>query len=763
MRTHYQQLIDRIGALSTKGISVSEDELMEVAQCIEANQIEAKRVLRRVSLPKSSCLFVDTSCHTNLGAHTDLSQAFIDLGQHVVTHSEQADVVLSPLPQAESTHSSMQVYFSYGLRLTSTTVSDAYVTALNEHARGVVVPTRFLLKLLTDAGVYAPISVQMDGLDNWINLPAANRAAVTIKNYLFVCDITDVKNDGLDVLLSAYGQAFVPSDNVSLLVLADTQSMKEARAVIDAWRAEQGQQPEVQLLSAVDESVRKATFLQSHCLVAPCRFQDVGLSITRARALSLRVLTTGWGGQREIGSLDVSEGATDALQLIDYRFVRANSSSSLFNAYWAEPDQSHLARLMREQYFGGVSALSSDSRLQTQLYSASASALNQLARGWSAGPISRPFKIGWISTWNTRCGIASYSEHLTECMTDDVVVFAPRQAERLSRDADHVVRCWDHADTRLDELSAEIERRGINALVVQFNYGFFHFPAMIDFLTTQAARGVKTVVTLHSTSDPVHAPDRRLETLVPALGLCHRVLVHSVGDLNRLKHLGLSENVTLFPLGVKESPPDLDLSVQHIAVQQYDGSLGTREFVLASYGFFLPHKGLLELIDAVGILRARGCKVSLSMVNAEYPISDSQDLVRQARAKVVALGLEPYVRFMTDFLADEESLSLLQQADLVVYPYQVTGESASAAVRFGLAAKRPVVVTPLAIFDDVDAAVFRLPGFTAGSIAEGVEALMTDFSTNAEETLNKLQMASAWRSAHQFSKLSNRLTGILKA
>jgi glycosyltransferase involved in cell wall biosynthesis len=297
---------------------------------------------------------------------------------------------------------------------------------------------------------------------------------------------------------------------------------------------------------------------------------------------------------------------------------------------------------------------------------------------------------------------------------------------------------------------------------VQFNYGFFEFAAIAEFLNTQAARGVNVVMTMHATVDPANAPDRRLSLLVPALRTCHRILVHSVSDMDRLKKIGLSDNVTLFPHGVKEISRQVSETTSQ-ELRSRNARDFTHDFTIASYGFFLPHKGLLELIDAVALLRRKGHKVVLNMFNAEYPNSDSQQLVQQAILKIQELDLTKFVTLRTDFLSDEESLSQLKQSDLVVYPYQETGESASGAVRFGLAAMKPVAVTPLAIFDDVNQAVFRLPGFSAEHIAEGVSILIEGLRSNSEETISTLGHAKAWTQAHQFSRLAVRLLGILKA
>ena len=54
-------------------------------------------------------------------------------------------------------------------------------------------------------------------------------------------------------------------------------------------------------------------------------------------------------------------------------------------------------------------------------------------------------------------------------------------------------------------------------------------------------------------------------------------------------------------------------------------------------------------------------------------------------------GLDDRVTLITDYLTDERSLAWLQRAELIVYPYQHTQESSSAAVRMGLASGRPVL------------------------------------------------------------------------
>lgn len=752
LRVHYEDLIARIGSFSKQGHPPSAEDLRTIAWCIEANQLEARRVCQRVRLPEQSAWFFETSAPTVTATFDMLANGLSSTGQHLARQLVDANVVIEPLPTGQTSESHTQVHLSSGLRLRQTVVLEDWVTTLNAHAYGVLAPSPLSRKLLIDAGVYVPIAVSPAGMDDWIETPVATHESLTEKKYRFVCDISDVELDGLDLLLSAYAQAFTLDNDVSLVVLAVPACVEAVRTEIASWRARAIGLGEVVLVTAASDATRKAAYVQAHCLVAPYRFQDNPLAEARAAALGLAVLTTGWCAL-----------ATDALPLIDYQFERAPRGASLTDTYWAVPDTQHLAQLLRAQLEGASTrpvTHAVTTRADVRTWVEAAGEINRLAREWSTGPTLHLDMIGWVSTWNTRCGIASYSEHLVRCMPESVMIFAPCDTEQVAADDGNVVRCWDIVNPSLTKLSRALDRQAIRVLVVQFNYGFFDFYAFSSFLMERISRQTKVVVTLHSSTDSIQSPERRLSLLAPVLKRCHRVIVHSIGDLNRLKALGVMANVYLMPLGVlQHNLPTEPKGWQKRRFLNYF----SKRISLATYGFFLPHKGLLEMIEAIALMRANGCHVSLDMVNAEYPIEASRALILEAQAKIQALGLEKHINLKTDFLNDHESIALLLEADMIVFPYQETGESASAAVRFGLVAGRPVAVTPLAIFDDVDAAVFRLPGFSAQAIAEGVQHLIAELQAQTEATQDKLRSASAWCAAHAYPKVAARLTAMLKA
>ncbi len=238
--------------------------------------------------------------------------------------------------------------------------------------------------------------------------------------------------------------------------------------------------------------------------------------------------------------------------------------------------------------------------------------------------------------------------------------------------------------------------------------------------------------------------------LIPALKRCSRVLVHTPDDLNQLKSLGLLANTALFPHGIPDTLPRRPNAY-------------SETFTLASYGFFLPHKGLLELIETVGILKEKGEKIQLKMVNAKYPVPLSSELIETAKEKIKLLELEKEITLHTEYLSDEACLTALSDADLMLFPYQETGESSSAAVRYGLASGTPVAVTPLKIFEDVKQAVYTFSGCTPEEMAESIRHIITEIKTNSKIAKKKHADAQKWCEAHRHSALGLRLGNMLQA
>lgn len=613
-------------------------------------------------------------------------------------------------------------------------------------------------RLLQDAGVSTPMAVVGVGVDHLLGVaPAPLPRPLPPARFRFLHLSSCFPRKGADVLLKAYGRAFRAGDDVALVIKTFPNPHNDVAAQIEALRRADPGYPPVEL---IEEDWTQAQIVglyrQCHALVAPSRAEGFGMPIAEAMLYQLPVIVTGWGGH-----LDFCR--PDTAWLIDYTPEPAQTHLGLDDSLWAEPDADHLALLLKEVFTLSPADLAEKTEearrriLDRYTWHKVAARIRDALRAVEARPGLPPeLRVGWVSTWGSRCGIAAYSRHLVGAFEPRALhLFAPAGEATTEEDPPFVTRNWSQGGGRLDPLIAEIKARRLDALVIQHHWGFFSLNALEQLLTAMAAAGIKTYLEFHNTRSA--PPEVARPAMIQALQGAERLLVHTVDDVQRLKALGLSDNVVLFPLAVY---PVSTPAPGAVAAQRRRLGLEQRQ-VIASYGFLMPHKGLLQLLEAMPALLERRPNLHLLMANALYPNPPSAQEHQKIQDCIRRLGLAKHVTLQTEFLPEDESLALLQLADLAIFPYQNTEESSSAAVRMALAAGLPVAVTPLSIFADVAPAVFRLPGTDPASLAAGIDHLLGQLDQGDHRSA-AVERSRQFVARRQADRLSRRLRGLIE-
>lgn len=629
-----------------------------------------------------------------------------------------------------------------------------WVDDFNTHLDGITCLSTHVQKVLRDSGVFIPMRVSGCGVDHWERIEASQGQNFLGKSFRFLHVSSCFPRKGADALVQAYGKAFRNTDDVSLLIKTFRNPHNEIDQWIEDAKADDPGFPDVVVMyDNFSDADLKALYSHCHVLVAPSRAEGFGLPMAEAMLSGLPVITTGWGGQLDFCD---SENAW----LVDFSFAPAKTHFNLAASVWAEPDIDDLSRCLRLAHHAPPNARDAkakagrDRLLKDHKWSDIAGKLRQAADDWRQLRLPRAPSMGMVTTWNCRCGIAAYSDYLVSNIRAHQTIFAARNDDLVMSDRANVVRCWDKVTpgAGLDDLEAAIVEAGVECLVIQFNYYFFDYPAFEQLIDRLKLRDIKIIVIMHSTMDPEGDPSKPLSLIAHSLSQCDALLVHSHHDLNRLKSLGLVSNATVFPHGLVAGFPS--------APRKFNAD---QKFTLASFGYCLPHKGLRTLLHAFAELATTDNRLRLKLINAEYPVDVSAHLVVELRGDIQALGLQDKVEFETRFLPDEETLRRLNKCDLIVFPYEKTGESSSAAVRFGIASGRPIARSKLSIFADVEDVTFPVDADDASTLAASLKQLVNDLRNDAPYVQEVLEATAKWRADMSYPNIARRLRNMAAA
>jgi glycosyltransferase involved in cell wall biosynthesis len=659
------------------------------------------------------------------------------------------DVVLRNLYPPRVNDMSGETRILAGWAWEESRIPPEWVDRFNRHLDLITVVSRFVAKALVDSGVRVPIAIVGNGTDHLKSTPSLPVAVSEGAGFKFLHISSALPRKGIDVLLEAWARAFTAEDDVVLLLKTFPNPHNDVKGQLSALRV---RYPAHAPIVHVDEDLPpgQVADLYAWCdvVVLPSRGEGFGLPAAEALRQGRPVIVTDFGGTRDFCR-------SDCAWTIDFALRKSGTHFDLFDSVWAEPDVDSLVAalksarqaspLHREQR-----AADGRARLEAIHTWRAVAERTQRAVEWLAlrPPVQPLPVVAWITTWNTRCGIASYSRHLTCAFpSGSLRLLVDRASETLAEDEAFVQRCWTQGQTDpLDELYESIRASGATVAMLQFNFGFFDFAAFGRLLDRLRAVGIRCFVTLHSTMD-YNGPDKKLSLsqIRPSLGAAHRLLVHAIRDLNILKDMGLVDNVTLLPHGARSWRSNST------------APKGSR--YLACFGYLLPHKGFTLLLQAFFQLRSRHPDLRLLMLTSLYPAPVSDLVEQECRELIRDNEADDVVTFVTEHKGEEEILSLLSKAELIAFPYQHTQESASGAIRFALSARRPVICTPNPIFDDVAEVVHFFPGRAVEDLERGFDDLLSHPSRL--EALAERQ--DLWLSDHHWTNVSTRLWNMLRA
>jgi len=620
-----------------------------------------------------------------------------------------------------------------------------YVEQFNARLSLVSCMSKYVKDVMLRNGVLVPTSVTGIGVDHILQHKAEKIAYDLPSDFKLLHISSCFPRKGVDILLKAF-EALIDKDiKISLII----KTFANPHNKIDSMLGELSQKTRDKILlinEDIDISQINYLYENCDCLVAPSRGEGFGLPMAEAMLFDLPVITTGYGGQLDFCNIENS-------WLIDYSFAKAKTHLNLFNSYWAEPSVKSLQENILNVYNADVDEI----KLKTQKAKKNIvdnytwnNVTQRLKKALTKQQLPKRVDVAWVSSYNTKCGIASYSKTLLEHIQnsfDSISIFADIVQDNQLLDLrfeKNVTRSWS---SRFDKDSSNLIKllkdSPFTDIVIQFNFAFFSMQNLKDIIL--ANKDKRVIIEFHSVQDvSIKGLEASLGSIKEVLKDITQIIVHNIDDLNLLKGFGIVQNVTLLPLGV---------SVVNSRHQKKDNKT-----TIASYGFLLPHKGVLELIEAFGTLHKTLPNTHLLLLNALYPAQISQDYLLKCQNKIDSLNLNGHVTLISDYLPIKESRNLLSSADLLVLAYKKTQESASAAIREMLAINRPVLCTKQNIFNDVSDIVHFVDGYTPSEISESIIELLSDTS----RLNSKAKLQEEWIKECSWKNVGKKFTNIIK-
>ena len=609
-------------------------------------------------------------------------------------------------------------------------VPSEIVADFNRHLDGVLVPSTFCRDMLINNGVRLPICVAGHGADHIDEIVEASPGGIQLPSgFRFLHVSSAFTRKGVDRLLEAWPEVVARTPDAVLILKTFPNPHNDIAGRL-AYLREKFPLAEKRICWIDDDwtdAQIKWLYLQAQALVCPTRGEGYGLPMAEAMRLGVPVIATDRGGHADFCR-------SDTAWLVRTSLARSQTHVGDNLSLWFEPDLHSLTERMVELFQSSpearsVRTMAAKALIAKHTWNAVAARAVKFARMLEQLPaFSPPLRIAMVTPWNERCGIATYSRYLANellRMTDtSLFVFASATDQPIAQDEQWVHRCWRQdygAGCDMAPLFEAILQKKIETVVIQFNFGFFHLPRVAELVDRLHERGILTILTLHSTQD-VDKSDLRasLRDIRESLARCHRLLVHSPVDLRRLDSWGMASNAALFPHGLAP----FAASPEEIAVTRNKLGWGPQARIVATFGFCLPHKGLRETIHAFARVRSRHPKLRLLMLNAQHPSADSAAEILACRKLIGELGLTDTVQLRTDFISEIECLRLLATAEMTVFAYQNTAESASGAVRLALSASSTVLCTPLPIFDDIRSVACFTDGKDTDSLVAMINRLL---------------------------------------
>jgi len=486
-----------------------------------------------------------------------------------------------------------------------------------------------------------------------------------------------VIDKGIDLLINAF--QIVKSQNKAAYLDIYGSSQMWGREPLFDPRAVEASVPGIKFHGGVSQAQVAEAFSGAALAAIPSRwFDSFPLTAVEAQACGAPVVAFDVGGVKEA----FVPGTTGILVANVNEQELANAMLSLLGNSDRISKMSQAAQQLVQERFTWDKVVDSLHKICSDVCSQS-------------GVVSG--RLGLLSTWNQRCGLATYANFLFgKRPQDSMVIFSEEGVELTNQDRSNVKRCWTRSSHDFSDLVTQIQKSKITALHLNLHSATFfdHTDKFVAALKSVRDSGVRLILQLHSTftSNP---------GLVELLSISDLIIVHS--SQNRLQVLAngaIPDRVVVLPHGVTVRD-EIGISKETLRSEL---DMPSDSPVLLAFGFIQPHKGMEGILEAVYHCRQRGIPLTGWIVGSPNQSDPgSREYADQLVQLAEKLGITQYIKFVSTYVSDDQVQNYLAAADLVLMNYRSQHYEASGACSLAIGAGAVVLTSmapPFLAFED---------------------------------------------------------------
>jgi len=680
----------------------------------------------------------------------DIDQSVQDLVDKKLDNIEIVIRNIYP-PYTDNMSSNIRVFGPYGWEESKLPLE--YVDSFNNSLTHVFAMSNYVKKVLIDNGVKIPVFVTGIVVNDLTKISSKRFSFELPQGYKLLHISSAFPRKGIDILLQVFDE-LSSIKNISLILKTfpnphnkiielisnfDFKKIKEFEENVTLYK--KGTKSILLINKNITQEQIKYLYEKSNLLVMPTKGEGFGLPMAEAMTMNLPVLTTRFGGQ--------SDFCTDETSwLCDFNFEYASTHLNIKDSVWQVPKINSLKQQIEQIYNTPINKIDNKTLKARKFildnYSSEQISSN-IMNTFEKKPIKKDINIALFSTFNTKCGIALYSKYLISSFQDKVKIFANNiNSKEKTEDSCNIFRCWDERGlgNKISNLKKKLLEHNIKQFIIQYNFGFLSLDKLEKLILFCKAKNIEVYLFLHSTKDVIMPSyTDSLSSISKSLNLVNKIYIHTIEDMNYLKDFGIYKNLFLFTHGI-------DSSIVTERTKQKE-NIPT----IATFGFLLPQKGIFELVDIVELLHTKGLKTKLILLNSIHSAAISKELQGKLIKKIANSPIKDFIYLNNNFLEEKEILEYLTNCDKIVYPYKITQESSSAAVRVGILSQNEVITTPSPIFNDVKGVVTQSTDDSIENIAKTIEESL---NRNFDNTKQK-----EWIKQNSWSAISTKFYNTL--